>query len=51
MIPHKFETWETNQPVERGFRCANLPCGIVYVEGDNEGFYTLDANGDLTAYP
>src|SRR6266481_8877428 len=51
MLPHKFESWETNQPVERGFRCANLTCGIVFIEGDNEGFYTLESDGDLARYP
>lgn len=51
MIPHKFEPWETNQRVESGFQCANLTCGIIFIEGDAEGFYTLQANGDVTPYP
>ena len=38
MVPHKFEPWEINPPVERGFQCANLTCAIIYVEGDAEGF-------------
>ena len=36
MVPHKFEIWEINRPVEKGFRCANLTCGIIYIEGDRE---------------
>jgi hypothetical protein len=51
MVPHKFEPWEINPPIESGFRCANLTCGIVYIEGDAEGFYTLEANGDITPFP
>jgi hypothetical protein len=51
MVPHTFEPWEINPPVESGFRCPNLTCGIIYVEGDSEGFYTLEANGDITPYP
>jgi hypothetical protein len=51
MVPHKFEPWEINPPIESGFRCPNLTCGIVYIEGDAEGFYTLEANGDITPFP
>jgi hypothetical protein len=51
MVSHKFELWEINHPVEVGFRCANLTCGIIYIEGTDEGFYTLEPNGDLTPYP
>jgi hypothetical protein len=51
MIHHSFESWEINQPVESGFRCANLTCGIVYIEGDAAGFYMLESHGDITPYP
>lgn len=51
MVVHKFERWEINRPVESGFRCANLTCPIVYVEGDEEGFYSLELNGEVTPYP
>jgi hypothetical protein len=51
MVPHEFQTWEINRPVESGFRCANLTCGLVYIEGDDGGFYTLEANGEVTPYP
>jgi hypothetical protein len=51
MVAHKFERWEINRPVESGFGCANLTCGIVYIEGDDEGFYTLEPNGEVTPYP
>jgi hypothetical protein len=53
MVPHEFQTWEINRSrsVERGFRCANLTCAIVYIEGDGEGFYTLEPNGEITPYP
>lgn len=50
MIAHRFEWWEINPPVD-GFRCPNLSCRIVYIDGDAEGFYTLDSNGELTPYP
>lgn len=50
MIAHEFESWETNRPVKSGFRCANLTCGIVYIEGEDEGFYMLE-DGELTSYP
>ena len=45
MIAHKFERWETRRPVD-GFKCANL----VYIDGNAEGFYTLQASGELTPY-
>ena len=51
MVPHKFESWELTRPVEKGFRCANLTCGIVYIEGDDEGFYMLEPDGELAPYP
>jgi hypothetical protein len=51
MVPHEFQSWEINHPVENGFRCANLTCAIVFIEGDDEGFYTLEANGEVTPYP
>jgi hypothetical protein len=51
MVPHEFQSWEINRPVETGFRCANLTCGILFIEGDDEGFYTLEANGEVTPYP
>jgi hypothetical protein len=50
MIAYEFEQWEVNQLVQ-GFRCANLSCRIVYIEGDREGFYTWQPNGELTPYP
>ena len=50
MIAYKFEQWEVNQPAH-GFRCANLSCRIVYIDGDREGFYTLQPNGEITPYP
>ena len=49
LLPHKFERWETNPPVD-GFRCPNLSCWIVYIEGNAEGFYTLESNGELNPY-
>jgi hypothetical protein len=51
MVLHEFQTWEINRPVESGFRCANLTCGIVYIDGDDGGFFTLEANGEVTPYP
>jgi hypothetical protein len=51
MVPYEFQTWEINRPVESGFRCTDLTCAIVYIEGDDEGFYTLEANGEVTPYP
>ena len=30
---------------------AEQSCGIVYIEGDDEGFYTLEPNGEVTPYP
>lgn len=50
MVPHKFEIWEVNRPVMSGFRCSNLSCRIVYIEGDDEGFYTLEPNGEVEPY-
>jgi hypothetical protein len=50
MVPHKFERWEINPPVD-GFICANLSCRIVYIEGNAERFYTLSPNGELMPYP
>jgi hypothetical protein len=33
------------------FRCSNLGCPLVYVFGDAlEGYYTIEANGDLKRY-
>ena len=51
MVPHEFQSWEINRPVDSGFRCANLTCAIVFIEGDDGGFYTLDAHGEVTPYP
>jgi hypothetical protein len=51
MLPHEFQTWEINRTVESGFRCANLTCAIVFIEGDDGGFYTLEDNGEVTPYP
>ena len=50
MIAHKFERWEINRPVD-GFKCPNLRCRIVYIDRNAEGFYTLEATGELTPYP
>ena len=49
MVPHKFERWEIDLPVN-GFRCPNLSCLIVYIDGNAAGFYTLEANGELRPY-
>ena len=51
MVPHEFQWWEINRPVKSGFRCAYLTCAIVFIEGDDEGFYTLEPNGEITPYP
>lgn len=50
MIPHKFEPWDVNQGDVEGFRCPNLSCPIVYIDGNAKGFYILDQNGELTPY-
>jgi hypothetical protein len=50
MIPYKFERWEVSQGAVDGFRCPNLSCRIVYIDGDAEGFYTLEPNGGLAPY-
>jgi hypothetical protein len=49
MVPHKFERWEMKQPVD-GFRCPNLSWRIVYIDGNADGFHTLEANGELIPY-
>ena len=51
MVPHEFQTWEFNRPVKSGFRCANLTCAVVFIEGNAGGFFTLEASGELTPYP
>ncbi len=38
------------QGTVQGFRCPNLDCSIVYVEGTLKGFYTLEPSGHLTPY-
>jgi hypothetical protein len=50
MVPHKFERWDVNQGAVDGFRCPNLSCRIVYIDGNADGFYTLEANGELIPY-
>ena len=51
MIPYKFERWEVSQGAVDGFKCPNLSCPIVYIDGNaSEGFYTLERNGELTPY-
>jgi hypothetical protein len=50
MVPHKFERWDVNQGAVDGFRCQNLSCRIVYIDGNADGFYTLEANGELIPY-
>src|SRR6267142_3296288 len=45
---HKFEQWEINPPTD-GFRCSYLSCRVVYIEGDWEGFYALEPNGEVLA--
>jgi hypothetical protein len=50
MIAYKFEWWEIDPPVD-GFRCANLSCRIVYIEGNAACFYLLEPNGELMKYP
>jgi hypothetical protein len=32
------------------FRCPNLDCSIVYVEGALEGLYVLEPTGKLKSY-
>ncbi len=52
MLPHTFDTRDLNllQKTVEGFRCPNLDCSIVYVEGTLEGFCTLEPSGHLTPY-
>ena len=52
MVPHTFDTRDVNllQRTVGGFRCPNLDCSIVYVEGTLRGFYTLEPSGHLTPY-
>jgi hypothetical protein len=50
VIPYKFERWEVSQGAVDGFRCPNLSCRIVYIDGDAEGFYMLEPNGGLAPY-
>lgn len=51
MVPHEFQWWEINRPTKSGFRCANLTCAMMYIEGDDGGFYTLEPNGEVKPYP
>jgi hypothetical protein len=51
MVRLKVEPWEINKPVKNAYRCANLTCGVVFVEdlvGD-QGLYILE-DGELTPY-
>jgi len=50
MVPHTFDTRNASllQKTVEGFRCPNLDCSIVYVEGALKGFYTLEPSGYLT---
>ena len=52
MVPHTFDTRDVSllQKTVEGFRCPNLECSIVYVEGTLKGFYTLEPSGHLTPY-
>jgi hypothetical protein len=52
MVPHAFDTRNASllQKTVEGFRCPNLDCPIVYVEGTLRGFYTLEPSGHLTPY-
>lgn len=52
MVPHTFDTRDASllQGTVEGFRCPNLDCSIVYVEGTLKGFYTLEPSGHLTSY-
>ena len=52
MVPHTFDTRDASllQGTVEGFRCPNLDCSIVYVEGTLKGFYTLEPSGHLTPY-
>ena len=52
MVPHTFDTRDVSllQKTVEGFRCPNLDCSIVYVEGTLRGFYTLEPSGHLTPY-
>ena len=51
MVPYTFEPWEISQPVKSAYRCANLTCGIVFIESfeGDEGFYVLE-DGELAPY-
>lgn len=32
------------------FRCSNLDCPLVYLYGESEGYYKLEASGELKRY-
>jgi hypothetical protein len=38
------------QGAANGFKCANPDCHVGYVYGMFEGFYKLEATGQLTRY-
>ena len=52
MVPHTFDIRDASllQGTVEGFRCPNLDCSIVYVEGTLRGFYTLEPSGHLIPY-
>src|SRR5258708_36449041 len=52
MVPHAFDTRDARllQGTVQGFRCPNVDCSIVYVEGTLKGFYILEPSGHRTPY-
>jgi hypothetical protein len=52
MVPHAFDTRDASllQGTVQGFRCPNLDCSIVYIEGTLKGFYTLEPSGHMAPY-
>jgi CheY-like chemotaxis protein len=52
MVPHTFEIEPMRlwHGLKRGFRCSNLDCPLVYIFGESEGYFTIEASGDLRRY-
>jgi CheY-like chemotaxis protein len=52
MVPHTFEIEPLNlwHGLKRGLSCANLDCRLVYIFGESEGYYIVEAGGELTRY-
>src|SRR5260370_36993375 len=52
MVPHAFDTRDKSllQGTVQGFRCPNLACSIVHVEGTLAGFYILEPSGHMPPY-